>query len=147
MRKLLEILAAVGSIVLNGIVVPILIEQYPEWFKDDPWILPVSVVLSAALAAPLLLRELAPSVLGSVHRQIGARYPVMTWLVVIGIGASVGAGLAAGGYWLLLKHERHLAKSHPSTPDTSQQRPAGQATSQLNPSPSAGSQLSPSGNL
>src|SRR5258708_1355482 len=118
MRKILEILAAVGSIVLNGFVVPLLIEQYPEYFKDNPWILPISVVVSASLALPLLLHYLIPVLIGGIHRQLGTRYPVMAWIVVIAVGALVGAGIAAGGYWLLLKHERHLAKSHlPNPPD------------------------------
>src|SRR5579872_4579766 len=111
MRKVLEILAAVGSVVLNGVVVPILIEQYPEYFKDNPRVLPISIVASAALALPLLLHYLIPVLIGPVHRRLGARYPVMAWGIVIIAGASAGAAIAAGGYWLLLKHQLHLARS------------------------------------
>src|SRR5258708_25912694 len=116
MRKILEILAAVGSIVLNGFVVPLLIEQYPEYFKDNPWILPISVVVSASLALPLLLHYLIPVLIGGIHRQLGTRYPVMAWIVVIAGGAVVGAGIAAGGSSLFLKHAPHHANTPPPQP-------------------------------
>jgi transposase len=47
----LEILSAAGSVVLNGIVLPILIEQYPEYFKDNQWVLPICLLASLLLCS------------------------------------------------------------------------------------------------
>ncbi len=116
MRKALEILSAVGSIVLNGIVLPVLIEQYPEYFKDNRWILPICLLVSAALCLPLILDYLLPPFFRWAARRIGGSRPVMAWTLVVICGATLGAGTFAAGYWLLLKHERHLAAKHRPEP-------------------------------
>ena len=46
--KIRDLLWPLGATVLALLVAPIAIEQYPEFFKESPWILPVTTTIGCA---------------------------------------------------------------------------------------------------
>ncbi len=87
-------------------VVPIAIEQYPEFFKDSPWILPLAVVIVCICwLVPLLVHDRVRRIHGWILRYLGTR---LGWLVV-GLSVVVTVGVVVTlGYTLYGKHKRHL---------------------------------------
>jgi hypothetical protein len=61
----------------------------------------------------------------------------MAWIVVCACGALLGMGTFAGGFYLLLKHERHLASKNKVAPSESSPGPLANSSSEQPKQPGA----------
>jgi len=109
-RWLLVVAAGGFTVVLNGFVIPILLSNYPEFFSSNPYALPVAIFISLIFVLPFAIHYSHP-----IYLWIHAHYEgtLMSWVIVIAIGAASGAGLAALGYGLFLKHAALLQRQAP----------------------------------
>lgn len=87
-------------------VAPIAIEQYPEVFKDAPWILPSGIVIVCICwIVPLLVHDRVRRIHDWVFTRLGKR---LGWVVVV-FSLAITVGLVwTLGYKLYGKHKRHL---------------------------------------
>ncbi len=122
-RKALEILSAVCAPQIvhldrPALSLPVLIEQYPEYFKDNRWILPICLLVSNCSAVSWITINMPPFFRWAA-RRIGGSRPVMAWTLVVICGATLlvrGRDLLAG-YWSDRKHERHRGiRNRPEPP-------------------------------
>lgn len=106
-RWLLDAAGGALSLVLNGIVIPLLLAQHPQFFMSNPYALPVAVGVSLLFLLPYVLHFSQP-----FYRRVSVRFAgrskAMVWSVVLGVGAIAGAGLSGLGYALFLKHSASL---------------------------------------
>lgn len=106
-RWVLDAAGGALSLVLNGIVIPLLLAQHPQFFMSNPYALPVAVGVSLFFLLPFVLHYSQP-----FYRRVSVRFAgrskAMVWSVVLGVGAIVGAGLSGLGYGLFLKHSASL---------------------------------------
>jgi hypothetical protein len=93
--------------VLNAFVIPILIQQYPDFFESNPAALPLAVIATLLLLLPLACHH-SWKIFGLINGRIGSKHPSMAWISVIAIGALIGGASAGGGYWLYLRHTAHV---------------------------------------
>jgi hypothetical protein len=104
--KFKDFLWPLGATILAMFVVPIAIEQYPEVFKDSPWILPLSVLaVCLCWIVPLLVhhrvRRIHDWMFGNLGRGWGWIAVIVIWIVAV-------ATLVVFGYKLYGKHAKHL---------------------------------------
>ncbi len=101
-KKSRELLWPLGGTLLALLVVPVAIEQYPEIFKESPWILPTSIgVVATCWIFPLLLHENAKRIWRWSSSKIGTR---LTVVIIVLILLTSGFGLKR----LYLIHTKHL---------------------------------------
>ena len=113
-RNLKDLFWPLGGTVFGLIVVPVAIAQYPQFFNENTWLLPLSVaVVIFCWGLPLLLHKRA--------LQIYRRVVIIPTIGPIALVIIIAAVASAGGYgwvWLLHKHQVHLAAlngvNHPS---------------------------------
>ena len=104
--KTKEFFWPLGATILAMFVVPIAIEQYPEVFKDAPWILPISIVLVCLCwFIPLLVHHRVRRIHGWMLGNFGAKWG---WVAVMVIWLIVAVVLLFSGYKLYQKHATHL---------------------------------------
>lgn len=104
-KKLADFLFPIGATVLAILVMPLAIEQYPEFFKENRWPLPISVLIVALCwLFPLMLHERAKGIVNWA-RSHGWFGIVLTSLIAI----SVCLGLLWGSVKLFRFHSNHLA--------------------------------------
>jgi hypothetical protein len=107
-------LPGLATTVLALFVAPIAIEQYPEIFKESPWILPVTIaIVGGCWLIPLLVHDRVRR----FHRwTIGRLGTKVGWAAILAMGALLVAVLLLGGVRLYDKHKRHLeARLHRGT--------------------------------
>ena len=93
-----------GATVLSLIVLPVAIEQYPEFFRDNKWILPVSVVVVLGCwTIPLFVHHRVRKLCSWIIR---VRY--VGWLLLIVLFVCGAAAMWLGGVRLLRFHRHHL---------------------------------------
>jgi hypothetical protein len=93
-----------GGTLLGLVVVPVAIAQYPHFFNENSWLLPVSsVIVLFCWVLPLVLHDR----MRHIYRHVLA---VKRWGVplFVFICAVVLIGLFFGFTWLLDMHRRHL---------------------------------------
>jgi hypothetical protein len=111
-KRWLSALPPTGGILLALLVVPIAIEQYPEIFKESPWILPLSVVAVAICwASPLLVHERTKRIWHWSHKKIGMFFTVLAVALIFVCGI-----LALRSIYLV--HVKHLEARLKSNTDT-----------------------------
>jgi len=105
-RKWADALWPLGGTVLALIAVPILIEQYPEFLKENKWVLPISVVVVIFCWILPIFR----------HNRTVALYQLAInggWLrkvFVLALVLAIGYGMAKGGIKIFRFHTEHLAR-------------------------------------
>lgn len=110
--KTVAICAGLGGVIVNGVVLPLAIEQHPTWFKDNPWALPLFSLLAVLLFVPLIIQGSHP-IFRLIYSRVGSNHPKMAWVIDLFGGALVGALAAGTGYYLFLKHGEDLAGTAP----------------------------------
>jgi hypothetical protein len=108
-----------GATVLSLIVLPVAIEQYPEFFRDNKWILPVSAILVLACwTIPLFVHHRAQTL---YSRIVQIRY--VGWLVLIMVIVCGAVAMWMVGVRLFHFHRSHLdvaiSERHPNVPPPS----------------------------
>jgi hypothetical protein len=126
--KFRDLLWPLGATVLALFVVPIAIEQYPEVFKDSPWILPLGVlVVCLCWVIPLLVHDRVGRIHGWILGRLGNRIGLIA--VVLGFVVAISV-VSAFGFKLYGKHKRHLEARlqslRPSVSNTSNTLPQSQ---------------------
>ena len=105
-NKFKDFLWPLGATVLGLFVVPIAIEQYPEVFKDSPWILPVAIaVVCLCWVVPFVVHDRVGRTHGWVLNRFGVRFG---WAIVICCVVIVIVVIGTLGYKVYEKHSRHL---------------------------------------
>lgn len=104
--KIRDWLWPLAATVLALFVAPIAIEQYPEIFKESPWILPLGITtVCGCWLIPLLVhdrtRRFHRWTIDRLGRKVG-------WSVILAMGGLLAAVLVFGGVRLYGKHKRHL---------------------------------------
>jgi|SRR6266404_481506 len=104
--KIRDWLWPLAATVLALFVAPIAIEQYPEIFKESPWILPLSItIVCGCWLIPLLVhdrtRRFHRWTIDRLGRKVG-------WAMILAMGGLLAAVLVFGGVRLYGKHKRHL---------------------------------------
>ena len=93
-----------GATVLSLLVLPVAIEQYPEFFRDNKWILPGSAILVLACwTIPLFVHHRAQKVYSWIVR---IRY--VGWLLLIVVIVSSVVAMWLVGVRLFRFHRNHL---------------------------------------
>lgn len=95
---------------LNAFLIPILIQQYPDFFESNPEALPLALAATLVLLLPVAWHHFR-NLLGLIHERFGGKHPSMAWIAVIVIGALVGGLASGGGYWLYMKHTAHATRT------------------------------------
>lgn len=104
--KFRDLLWPLGATVLALFVVPVAIEQYPEVFKESPWILPLSIgFVCLCWIIPLLVHHRVKRIHGWILEKLGTQWG---WIVIVVISLSLIGTIGAFGYKLYDKHTRHL---------------------------------------
>lgn len=104
-RKWLDYLGPFGGTVLGLIVVPLAIEQYPEWFENG-WMLPASFILVViCILLPLVLHKRANRF---YVRVVGANHVLRYGAVIFSV--LLLCAFATGVRWLFRFHTAHLAQ-------------------------------------
>src|SRR5271157_3491710 len=104
--KFKDLLWPLGATILAMFVVPIAIVQYPEIFKDSPWILPLSIVAACLCwVIPLLVHQRVKRLHGWILRNLGTR---LGWIVVVTVSLCLVGSVATLGYKSYGKHKQHL---------------------------------------
>jgi len=103
-RRLAEILWPLGGALLGLLVMPLAIDQYPESFHENTWILPISAFCVVALfVVPLLLHERFVRAVTYLMRipRVGIVLAILLPLVLAGVSV-------VGGIKLFRVHHAHL---------------------------------------
>jgi hypothetical protein len=104
-RHLGDFLWPLAATLLSLVVVRVLFAQYAQFFSENEWLLPASVVLVIALwLLPLFLHQRAIKI---YRRLVGIRR--IGPAIVIVLSLLVTSTFYIGGGWLLRLHRRHLA--------------------------------------
>jgi hypothetical protein len=104
--KLRDVLWPLGATVLALLGAPIAIEQYPETFKEAPWILPMIIcIVCACWLVPLLFHDRVHRIVGWMIGRLGVP---LGWIVVVVAAMAVVGLVVTGGYMLYGEHKRHL---------------------------------------
>lgn len=115
-QRIKESLWPLGGTILGVFVMPIAIAQYPEFFNENRWLLPVSViVVILCWSVPLLIHENARKLFVWSCKTIGIVATVIVIIVAGGIVLCLGHGLVRF-------HVSHLnASLHPKSAQQKQQ--------------------------
>jgi hypothetical protein len=93
-NRLKDFLWPIGGALLGLLVVPILIEQYPEIFKESPWILPLSTgVMILCFVFPLLFHERVTRGFRWSREFFGMPVTVLALVIIVGALFLVGGGI------------------------------------------------------
>lgn len=112
-RKLADLLWPFGVTVLGIIVVPIAIEQYPDFFTENSWILPASTcIVVASWVIPLIVHERAITAVKWLWKTpwVGPLLSIGSIFVVIIV-------IYIGGQRLINYHRHHLAVALAQKPE------------------------------
>lgn len=103
-----SILWPAGGSLLGVLVVPIAIEQYPETFKNNAWILPLLMCLVLGCwIAPLLIHSNVVRLYKALEVKTGGPRAV----AIFALGTALAIFLTVyGGDQLFHFHQRHIAK-------------------------------------
>ena len=109
--RLKDLLWPLGGLLLGLLVAPVAIEQYPEVFKDSPWILPLSVATTLfCFVFPFFLHARVTR----IYRWIVGGFPDgWKWAgiaVVVALVVGIGSMFWLGGRRLYGAHKIHLAR-------------------------------------
>jgi hypothetical protein len=105
-RKLADFLWPVGATVLALVGMPLAIEQYPDFFKENPWPLPISLVFVVfCWVVPFFLHERAKRIFGWA-KSFGWMGRSVVGLIAIAILVI----LTIGSMKIFRFHTSHLAK-------------------------------------
>jgi hypothetical protein len=106
-KKLADLLWPIGGAVLGFLVMPTLIEQYPDVFHNNRWLLPVSAFfVLMCFITPLLLHERAVRMVMYITR-LPYQAPGLVLAALIPVALLVG--FSYGGLVLFRFHQNHLA--------------------------------------
>jgi hypothetical protein len=100
-----DVLWPIGGTILGLLAVPLAIEEYPEVFKENPWILPLSIVIVLGCwILPLLIhRRVARSIAWLISiRFVGKALAALIPIFLVGV-------LVFGVVGIFQFHKRHLA--------------------------------------
>jgi hypothetical protein len=104
---LLDAAGFLALLFLNGLVIPLLIENYPEFFKSNPRALPLALGVTLLCLFPFVWHH-SPKFFRLIDSRIGVTSLSMAWFIVILMGCAAGGLISGGGYWLFLKHTAHM---------------------------------------
>lgn len=100
----------IGGGVFYSVFLPILIEQYPEWFKTNPAALPLIGIAVAVCFLPAIWLAIAWFYHYVYESRLGKTNHIMATILVSLVAGVLAALLAGVSYHLFVRHERHLAK-------------------------------------
>ena len=102
-----EIFAPLGGTVFSLIVVPLLIEQYPEWFKDNRWTVPLSIgIVLVCWIVPFLFHSRVRRLYLFILSMPASERMLALLFIAIILGATL-----SGMWQLFVFHSSHLARA------------------------------------